>query len=188
MMTHRQALEVLAERRGDKAVIATMTSAGIWPDLTDTPLDFPFLPSAMGQAPAFGLGIALGQKRGVIVINGDGCTLMNLGCLVTIAAHSADLFLVIMDNGLYEVTGGQATAAGARTDFAAIAAGCGIPRTYSFAELDDWAAHAETALAGPGPVVIVLKVEARLGQKTPKPRRPMSEQWERLRKGLALMI
>lgn len=185
MMTHRQALEVIVRNRGEKIVVTTMTSGGIWPELSDTPLDFAYLPSAMSQGPALGLGLALAQPRGVIVLNGDGCTLMNLGCLATIAAHPANLFLFIMDNGLYEVTGGQPTAASGRADFAAIARGCGIERVYSYTTLEEWTANAGMALHGPGPVVIVLKVEGRIGQKTPKPPRTMNEQIARLRDALA---
>src|SRR5947209_16784498 len=100
-MTQREALEVLAKHRGARVVVTTMSTAGIWPQLSDAPLDFAFIPSSMGQGPALGLGLALAQPgRGVIVVNGDGCTLMNLGCLVTLAAQPADVYLLIMDNGL----------------------------------------------------------------------------------------
>ena len=183
MMTHFEALEVLARHRGDKIVVTTMTSAGIWPTLSDTPLDFPFLPSSMGQGPSLGLGLALAQSRGVVVVNGDGCTLMNLGCLITIAAHPTNLWLIVMDNGLYEVTGGQPVAGCA--DFAAIACGCGIPRVITFDGIEEWTRGSSDALSGSGPVVIVLKVEGRIGQKTPKPHRPMSEQISRLRSAIA---
>src|SRR5438128_415822 len=88
MMTQREALEVLAAHRGNDIVITTMAPIAIWPQLSDTPLDFAYIPSAMGQASALGLGLALAQPdRGVIVVNGDGCMLMNLGSLVTIANH-----------------------------------------------------------------------------------------------------
>ncbi len=184
MMTHRQALEILAKHRSDKIVVTTMTSVGIWPELSDTPLDFAYLPSSMSQAPSLGLGLALAQPRGVIVTNGDGSMLMNLGSLATIAATPANLFVIIFENGLYEVTGGQKTA-GSRADFAAIARGCGIERVYAFDQLSDWAKYAEETLGGNGPVVIVLKVEGRFGQKTPKAPRPMSEQIERLRSAIA---
>src|SRR5689334_24870236 len=89
-MSQREALEVLAAHRGRRIVITTMSSVGIWPQLSNTPLDFAYIPSAMGHGPDLGLGLALAQpERGVIVINGDGCTLMNLGCLVTLANHPA---------------------------------------------------------------------------------------------------
>ena len=186
MMTAHEALEVLAAHRGRHVVLTTMSAAGIFPGLSDTPLDFAYLPSAMSQAPALGLGLALAQPgRGVVVVNGDGCMLMNLGSLVTIASNPADLYLLIMDNGLYEVTGGQATAGSGHADFAALARAAGIGRVYAFESLEQWRKGAAEALAGSGPVAVVLKVEGRLGQKTPKPPRPMAEQIERLRKALA---
>jgi thiamine pyrophosphate-dependent acetolactate synthase large subunit-like protein len=184
-MTHQQALEVLARHRGSRIVITTMTSIGLWPALSDTPLDFAYMPSAMGHGPALGLGLAMAHpERGVIVLNGDGCTLMNPGSLVTLASHPADVFVIIMDNQLYEVTGGQPTAGAGRVDFAALARASGITRTYVFDTTETWNAGAAESLRGPGPVVIWLRIEGRLGQKTPKPPRPMSEQIQRLQQAL----
>jgi thiamine pyrophosphate-dependent acetolactate synthase large subunit-like protein len=182
MMTQREALEVVAAHRGQRIVLTTMSAVAIWPSLSDTPLDFAYIPSTMGQGPALGLGLALAQpERGVIVANGDGCMLMNLGCLVTLANQRANVFLLILDNGLYEVTGGQPTAGAGRTDFAGLAQAAGIRRVYSFDALAAWRDGAAEALEGDGPVVVWLKVEGRYGQKTPKAPRPMSEQIERLR-------
>lgn len=184
-MTQRQALEVLAQHRGQRIVITTMSSVAIWPQLSDTPLDFAFLPSTMGQASALGLGLALAQpERGVIVANGDGSMLMNLGNLVTIAAQRPNLFLLVLDNGIYEVTGGQATAGNNNVDFAGASRAAGIPRVYSFDTLEQWQAGAAEALSGTGPVFVWLKVEARMGQKTPKAPRPMEEQIRRLQEAL----
>jgi thiamine pyrophosphate-dependent acetolactate synthase large subunit-like protein len=185
LMSQRQALEVVAAHRGDKVVITTMSSVGLWPALSDTPLDFGYIPSAMGHAPSLALGLALSQPgRGVVVLNGDGCTLMSLGNLVTLAHHPADVFVVVLDNSLYEVTGGQPTAGVGHADFAALARGAGIRRVYTFDSLDAWRAGAAEALSGSGPVVVWLKVEGRLGQKTPKAPRPMAEQIARLRQAL----
>jgi thiamine pyrophosphate-dependent acetolactate synthase large subunit-like protein len=186
-MSLRDALEVLAAHRGRRIVISTMSAVGAWPQLSDTPLDFAYIPSAMGHAPGLGLGLALAHpERGVVVLNGDGCTLMNLGCLVTLANHPANLFLLIVDNGLYEVTGGQPTAGTGHTDFAALARGAGIRRVYPFATLAEWRAGAAEALSGEGPVVVWLKVEGRLGQKTPSPPRPLAEQIARLKQALGV--
>jgi thiamine pyrophosphate-dependent acetolactate synthase large subunit-like protein len=185
MMTSQQALEVLAAHRGERIVITTMTAVGLWPKLSDTPLDFAYIPSAMGQAPALGLGLALAHpERGVVVVNGDGGMLMNLGSLVTLAHHPANLILLILDNQLYEVTGGQATAGAGHTDFAQMARAAGIQRVYTFETVEAWRAGAAAALTGSGPVVIWLKVEGRLGQKTPTAPRPMAEQIERLQRAL----
>jgi thiamine pyrophosphate-dependent acetolactate synthase large subunit-like protein len=186
-MTHQEALSVVAKHRAKQIVLTTMTSGGVWPTLSDTPLDFTYIPSAMGHAPALGLGLALAQpERGVIVFNGDGCTLMNLGCLVTLASHPANIYLLIMDNQLYEVTGGQRTAGAGQTQFAALAHAAGIRRVYTFENLADWSAGAAEALSGPGPVVIWLKLEGRLGQKTPKAPHTLAEQISRLRQALGI--
>jgi thiamine pyrophosphate-dependent acetolactate synthase large subunit-like protein len=185
-MDPRAALEVLATHRGGRVVVTTMSAVGLWPALSDGPLDFAYIPSSMSQAPALGLGLALARPgRGVVVVNGDGCMLMSLGSLVTLAANPADIYLLILDNALYEVTGGQPTAGSGRVDFAALARAAGIARVYAFDSLDAWKARAAEALAGPGPVVVWLKVEGKHGQGTPKPPRPMAEQVERLRAALA---
>src|SRR5688572_5906014 len=149
-MTQRQALEVLAEVRGDNVVITTMSAVGVWPELSDTPLDFAYMPSAMGHATGLGLGLGLARPdRGVIIVNGDGSMLMNLGSLATLAAHPAKVYLLVLDNGLYEVTGGQRTPGAERVDFSALARAAGIARVYAFATVDAWRAGAAEALSGP---------------------------------------
>jgi thiamine pyrophosphate-dependent acetolactate synthase large subunit-like protein len=188
-MNQQEALEVLARHRGQRLVVTTMASTGVWPKLSDTPLDFAYIPSAMGQGPSLGLGLALAQpSRGVVVVAGDGSMLMNLGCLVTIAAHRAELYLIIMDNGIYEVTGGQPTAGSGHTDFAGVARAAGIKRVYEFDRVESWRTAAGEALSGPGPVVIWLRVEGRIGQKTPSPPRPMQDQITRLRQALGVRL
>src|SRR5580658_11166433 len=106
------ALDVLAKRRADEIVVTTMGSAREWPKHSQHALDFQYLPSAMGHAPMLALGLALAQpQREVVCFNGDGCMLMGLGSLVTIAASAArNLTLIVLENGIYEVTGGQPTA------------------------------------------------------------------------------
>ena len=186
-MTLSDALEILAAHRGEHIVVTTMSSVELWPRLSDTPLDFTYLPSTMSQAPPLGLGLALAQPdRGVIVVNGDGCLLMNLGCLVTIASHPANLYLIVVENGIYEVTGGQPTAGSGRIDFAGLARAAGIARVYSFTEPQSWKKGATEALNGDGPVFIRLQVEPFFGRETPKPHRPMAEQIERLQKALGV--
>lgn len=186
-MTPEEALEVLARYRGDAIVITTMAAVGIWPRFSDQPRDFAYMPSAMGQGPALGLGLALAQpQQRVIVVCGDGSLLMNLGCLVTIANYPASLFLVLMDNGMYEVTGGQPIVGSRTIDFGKIAEGAGIKRVYHFREKADWDEQAHRCLEPPGPVFIWLEIAGRTGQKTPQPPRAMSEQIRRLQ--IALRI
>jgi sulfopyruvate decarboxylase subunit beta len=184
-MTHREALEVLAACREERIVITTHGSIDLWRSLSDTALDFSYVPVSMGQAPLLGLGLALAQCRhGVVVVTGDGSVLMSLGCLVTLANHPADVYLIIVDNGVYEVTGAQPTAGAGRIDFACLARAAGIRRVYAFATAEAWRENAAETLTGPGPVVIWLKVAARHGEHAPTTARPMDEQITRLQKTL----
>ncbi len=182
----REGLEPIAANRGNRVVIPTMASVEFWPALSDTPLDFAYMPSSMGQGAALGLGLALAKpERGVIVLSGDGSLLMNLGSLVTIAQHPANLWLILLDNGLYEVTGGQPVAGAAKTDYASLARAAGIGRVYAFDNIFDWKSAAGEVFDGDGPVFVWLKLEGRFGQKTPAPPRPMQEQITRLREALS---
>lgn len=160
------ALRVLASLRKDEIVVTTMGAAREWPKLSQHPLDFHYVPSAMGEAPALGLGLALAKPaRKVWVLNGDGGMLMNLGCLVTIVAGGAkNITLVVLENGVYEVTGGQQTPAAharrhAKVDFAGLARAAGFASVQSFERLDEWEQQAAAALRTPGPRFIALAVE-----------------------------
>jgi sulfopyruvate decarboxylase subunit beta len=186
MMTHREALEVLAAHRRELIVVTTMGSVALWPQLSDSPLDFHYLPSSMGQGVPVGLGLCLSQPgRGVVVLTGDGGLLMNLGCLVTVAQFRVPLYILLIDNGLYEVTGGQPIANARRTNFASLARGAGIGRVYECTNRNEWEAVAGESLSGDGPVFVWLKVEGELGKPTPSAPRPMAEQIERLRAALS---
>ncbi len=182
-MPLRGAMEVLREHRAPGDVMVTsMGSAREWIAMGESnPLDFIFVPSSMGQAPSLALGIALAQPaRRVFVCNGDGSTLMNLGALATISAESpANLILLVMDNGVYEVTGAQPTPGSALgrpdkrgVDFAEIARACGWKSVYRFRDLEDWQEAAADCINAPGPVFIALEVApvpGAVGPKSPGP-------------------
>lgn len=186
-MTHRQALEVLAAARGDRVVVTTMGSVGLWPQVADHPRDFHYLPSSMGQGVPLGLGLALARPGlGVIVLCGDGGLLMNLGCLVTLAQHNVPVTVVLIDNGLYEVTGGQSVAGAGRTDFAGLARAAGIDRVFTFDTVDAWRTGVEDVLSGSGPAYAWLKVVGERGKATPTAPRPMADQIARLRTAIGV--
>ncbi|MEO8335771.1 MAG: thiamine pyrophosphate-dependent enzyme [bacterium] len=176
----RNAIRALhAARRDDDIVVTTMGAAREWMILGPRDSDLVFVPSSMGQAPSVALGLALAKpERRVIVVNGDGSMLMNLGSLVTItAAAPANLVVILADNGVYEVTGSQATpgaAAGragrARVDFAAMARACGFESVHQFATSTDWTHAIEVVLSAPGPTFVWLDVASVPG--TPGPRSP----------------
>ena len=180
-----ESLEILKSVRTDEQIVlTTMGSAREWMRLGTHPLDFIYAPSSMGQAPSVGLGLALAQpKRQTIVCNGDGCMLMNLGCLVAITAEApANYVLIVFENSVYEVTGRQATAAshdarhGAPAiDFAAIARGCGFTSIHTFNRADDWRRSIGTVLAAPGPTFVLLSVEPMGGAEVPRSPAPPKE-------------
>ena len=166
--TLRQALVPVKQvRRDDDVVITTMAAARAWYELGTHPLDFVFVPSSMGHATSFGLGIALAQpQRRVIVCNGDGSMLMNLGSLVTIAAANAtNLVTIVLDNGVYEVTGSQPVPR--QADFAAIARASGFQSVHHFSTADEWSASAERVIGARGPTFVWLDVTPTPGGSAP---------------------
>jgi thiamine pyrophosphate-dependent acetolactate synthase large subunit-like protein len=173
-MNGRLALEAVRAARGDEdVVITTMGTARDWAAGGIGPLDFVLVPSSMGTAPSLGLGLALAQPdRRVIVLNGDGSMLMNLGSLVSIAAQApTNLVIVVFENGVYEVTGGQPTpGVAARVDFVAVARASGFPTALRFTELDQWRSRIGPVLAAAGPTFVVLEVAA--VPDAPGPRSP----------------
>src|SRR5258708_8169425 len=87
-----------------------------------------YMLGSMGLACPIALGVALAQpERGVIALEGDGSLLMSLGCLATIATvKPRNLTVIVWDNGIYQITGKQATATSHSTDIVAVARGAGI--------------------------------------------------------------
>jgi len=106
----------------------------------DQPNQF-YMVGSMGCITSVGLGIARAQpKRRVIAIDGDGAMLMRMGAAATLGyERPANLLHVLLDNGVHDSTGAQATVSHS-TDLAAVARACGYPRVlriHSAAELED---------------------------------------------------
>lgn len=182
------ALRVLADLRdADQIVVTSMGSAREWPRISQHPLDFHYVPSTMSGAVPLALGLALAQPaREVLVCTGDGSLLMSLGCLVTVVDSGAtNLTIVLLDNGVYEITGGQKTAAANNdVDFAALARAVGFRAAAGFRDDLDWRDHAREVLSKPGPRFIWLKTEPELEDYMLDPPCAMHEQLMRFRAGL----
>lgn len=161
-MPVQAALEHLASIRCDNDIVITnQSSARLWPRLSQHALDFNYNPSNMGGAIPLALGLALAQPdRHIIVLSGDGSLLMNLGCLVTVTASGAtNLSILLLDNGMYEVTGGQKTpASDSLIDCAGLARAAGFGNVQQFWELDDWQARSGSFFAAGGPRFACLTV------------------------------
>jgi thiamine pyrophosphate-dependent acetolactate synthase large subunit-like protein len=120
-----------------------------------------YMLGSMGLAAPIALGVALAQPdRHVIALEGDGSILMNLGTLTTIAAQAPEnLTVIIWDNGLYQITGKQATATSSVTDIVAVASGCGIQQSTWATDEEHFERLIETAVSTAGPHFIAARVD-----------------------------
>lgn len=127
--------------------------------IDDQPTNF-YMLGTMGLASSIGLGLALAQPKPVIVIDGDGSVLTNMGTLPTIANNVADNYiLLIVDNGSYGSTGDQPTYAGHKTSLAKVAEACGCEQVVE-CKAEDTGRVLQEALDAKKMTVIVAKCES----------------------------
>jgi thiamine pyrophosphate-dependent acetolactate synthase large subunit-like protein len=121
---------------------------------------------AMGTAVSIAFWLArTRQDDRVVCVEGEGSLLMNLGALATIGSYApTNLACVILDNGAYQITGGQPTHTASVVDLAAVARGCGIVSASVVESLDDFKATIVRVLDAPGPHVVVAKVDRTLSE------------------------
>ena len=161
-MTRLEALTAVFPRLEDRVVITIMGAvAAELQSIAHRP-NFFYLQHAMGLASSMGLGIALAKPhRHVIVLDGDGSVLMNLGGLTTLARYRPrNLTHVVFDNESLLSVGGFPTATSTGSDLAGIAAAAGVPRTATVSTLDAFTRAFDDALAAGDLTTIVAKVEA----------------------------
>lgn len=161
MMKRDECLRLLAAKVRDEAIVATYQAAFDWMAMAPRDLNYVSI-GAMGLASSHGLGLALGRPdKRVIVLDGDGSLLMNLGSLASVAAASPRNFVhLVCVNGVYEANGSHPLPGQANLDFAAIAKGAGLANARMIASLDAFAADLPEVLAGEGPIFRALRVEA----------------------------
>ena len=128
---------------------------------------------SMGCASGMGLGVALATGQRTVVLDGDGAALMKLGTMATIGAQQpAGLLHVLLDNGVHDSTGGQATASPG-VDFCAVALACGYRAAWACDDAPGFDAALRAALAAPGPVLVHARIQpgsmASLGRPTIAP-------------------
>ncbi|HEX5141505.1 MAG TPA: thiamine pyrophosphate-dependent enzyme [Dehalococcoidia bacterium] len=173
-MKRAEALEVLAAHKGDGVSVATMRAIPDWYDFGAAPdlnLDNR---GCMGAASALGLGIALARpERKVMVIDGDGSLLMQLGTLASIAGTgAANFYHFVVVNGVYETSGYQPTPAVDRLNFATMALGAGYQSAYEIDDLGVFRERLPSILNEEGPVLVALKVELETQRKEVPEDRP----------------
>jgi len=158
-MRRDDGIAAILRHRGNAAIIGVYNTGLDLRRLSPAPLNL-YSSGAMGQGSSWGLGLALGMpERKVLVLDGDGSLLMNLGSLVTIAnAAPRNLYHFVFENGCYEANGSHPIPAQGRIDFAAVARGAGIHYSFAFDELAHFADEVPRILALEGPVFAALKV------------------------------
>lgn len=150
-LSRRDVLATVQEAAGpDDVLIASTGYAGRELYALDDRPNQLYMVGSMGCASSLALGLALAQPdKRVIAIDGDGAALMRLGALATIGSERpANLVHLVIDNGMHESTGGQATVS-ATTDFCGVAAGCGYPSVSRPATLEALSVLLNETTAGP---------------------------------------
>src|SRR5215468_1020443 len=101
-----------------------------------------------------------GRHGGVIALEGDGSILMSLGCLSTIAmVKPRNLTVIIIDNGIYQITGKQPTSAQATADIVAIARASGIAGSFWIRDEAHFDELIDRAVADGGPTLLAARID-----------------------------
>ncbi len=154
------ALEAVKEIVTDEIVVAVYQTLFDW--MVIHPRDLNYVATgAMGQASSHGLGLALANPdKRVIVLDGDGSMLMNLGSLVTVAnAAPGNFHHLVFENGVYEVNGAHPIPGQGRVDFSGLAKAAGYQTVDTYSDLTHFQQSIGSFLNSPGPSFATLKVE-----------------------------
>ena len=155
----------LVAKLKDEAVIGGIgnTNFDLWA-AGHRPQNF-YMLGSMGLAFPIALGVALAQpKRHVFALEGDGSLLMQLGTLSTIATLAPkNLTMIVMDNGVYQITGAQPTPAAAVADLVAIAVASGLTNSAWAADEEDFERLIEQSMSSPGPTLIGIRIDDKPG-------------------------
>lgn len=158
-MARDMVLEAFAGHVGDAVVVAVYQSCFDW--MAICPRDLNCVSTgAMGQASSHALGLALGRPdRKIIVFDGDGSLLMNLGSLVTVAnAGPRNFYHFLFANGTYEVNGAHPVPGGRATDFSGLARAAGYRWSERYEELQRFSTDLPGILAQQGPLFAELSI------------------------------
>jgi thiamine pyrophosphate-dependent acetolactate synthase large subunit-like protein len=156
---------LVGQLKHEEAVVAGIGNANfdLWAS-GQRPQNF-YMLGSMGLAIPIALGVAIAQpKRHVVALEGDGSLLMQLGCLATVGMlKQKNLTMLVWDNGIYQITGGQPTASATAADLVAIARGAGIGNSAWAADEEDFDRLVASALAEGGPSLIVSRIDDKPG-------------------------
>ncbi len=156
---------LVARLKNEEAVVGGIgnTNFDLWA-AGHRPQNF-YMLGSMGLAFPIALGVALAQPdRRVFALEGDGSLLMQLGCLSTIATlKPKNLSMIVMDNGIYQITGAQPTPAAATADLMAVAIGCGLSNSTWAADEEDFERLVDRSLTSSEPMLIGVRIDDKPG-------------------------
>jgi phosphonopyruvate decarboxylase len=154
---------VLQHLKGSEAIIATTgyTSSELFEyrvSQNDIPHDF-YTVGSMGCSPAIAFGVALQQpSKKVIIFDGDGSLLMQMGSLATIGYYRPpNLYHILFDNEVYDSTGGQPTVSKS-ISFSQMALACGYKSVDEVSTSEEIIQTILNLLSKEGPVFLTIKV------------------------------
>jgi len=165
MMDCLEAEKIISRYRGDAIVVATMLANLEWSKVSTNPdLDLMFT-GAMGKASSVGLGLALARPdKKIIVLDGDGSLLMNLGTLITIANMAPpNLIHFVFENNTYRTSGGQPIPHAGKISYTGLAAAAQYANVHEFTTLESLENDIESVMNQAGPTFICLKLPATRG-------------------------
>ena len=160
MIHSLDAIKAINDGREDAIVVSTMTPNRYWESVSSNKdLDLPIF-GAMGKASSVALGLSLARPdKRVVVLDGDGGLLMNLGTLVTIADQEPEnLVHFVFEDGMYYTTGGQPVPGAGRFDLAAMARDAGFRESFELDNLEDLVNELPNIMSAKGPIFVCLKV------------------------------
>ena len=151
------ALRAIAAARRTAVCVPTMTTSPAWRAISPDGEHISCV-GFMGGAAALGLGIALARPdRRVLVFDGDGSLLMQLGSLATIAGARARNFVhFLFKNGVYHTSGAQGIPGGEGVDFVGMAKAAGYRDAFAIDAIEDLTKRLPSILAAEGPVLVEL--------------------------------
>jgi thiamine pyrophosphate-dependent acetolactate synthase large subunit-like protein len=164
-MRRADATAALIAARGEALTVTTEQAIGAWraavAEAANEIPDHLDIVGCMGSASTIALGLALSRpERKVIIVDGDGSLLMQLGSLVTIAgAAPPNLFHFVFENGVYETSGSQPLPAEGRFDLSGMARAAGYAHTVQYSDAATFAAALPELLGRHGPVFISVRTE-----------------------------
>jgi sulfopyruvate decarboxylase subunit beta len=186
-MKPEDVLRALAAERGDAIVVPTMTTTPAWRILAPNDLSVTCV-GFMGGASSLGLGMALARPdRRVLVLDGDGSLLMQLGSLATVAGAAPRNFVhFLFKNGVYHTSGAQGIPGGLSVDFVMMARGAGYRMATVVDDLGDLQRRLPEILGAEGPVFVELHTG--LAEQTPMTVRERTPFYQQLRDARAKLL